>query len=302
MTNSMDISQETQAPSTDRSHQPPPIPPIPNFPSPSAPLTLLSNSAMSNTILDGRQILKPVAPSKRSVTERPTSDSDKSDSRNAFFPKELADTIAIRQRRERAWHARLLICTTIISSIDSSNFHDEVEKEEVVAFKAYLRQAIANFAATDSSPSPPRVPVHTRPNKGGGNNNGKGKDKDKISTKKVAVATPKIILSQGSNLGSLNEVELPRIISSSDKSVARKGQFTRCLRNQSCTKTITEGQSLGGPIVQKTHPFYDLHLPFGGDNVRPRAATYIRKDPKRLTSKQRHPQSPTGYYCWVEVN
>ncbi|KHJ36110.1 putative eka-like protein [Erysiphe necator] len=152
---------------------------------------------MSNTTIDGRQILKHVAPSKLPITERPTS-----------------------IRRERAWHARLLICTTIISSIDSAlaNFQDEKEKEEVVAFKAYLRQKISSFAATDSSPSPPRIPVHTRPNKGGGNSNGKGKDIDKISTKKVAVATPKIILSQGSNLGSSKEVELPIIIPSSDKS------------------------------------------------------------------------------------
>ena len=52
----------------------------------------------------------------------------------------------------------------------------------------------------------------------------------------------------------------------------------------------------------KTHPFYDLYLPFGGDNVRPRAATYIRKDPKRISSSQKHPPSPTGDYCWVEVN
>ncbi|KHJ34852.1 putative eka-like protein [Erysiphe necator] len=227
MTDSMDINKETQA------HKPPPIPPvppIPNSPSSTAPFTPPSNSAISNTTIDGRQILKPVAPSKRPITERPTSDSsDKSAFRNAFFPKELADIIAIRQRRERTWHARLLICTTIISSIDSTlaNFQDEIEKEEVVAFKAHLRQAIASFAAIDSSPSPPRVPVHTRPNKGGRNSNGKGKDIDKISTKKVAVATPKIILTQGSNLGSSKEVELPRIIPSSDKSwvtVARKGE------------------------------------------------------------------------------
>ncbi|KHJ31148.1 putative eka-like protein [Erysiphe necator] len=152
----------TDSPSTETGHQPPPIPPVPpisNSPSPTAPFTPPSNSAMSNTTIDCRQILKPVAPSKRHITERPTSESsDKSNSRNAFFPKELADIIAIRQRRERAWHARLLICTTIISSIDSAlaNFQDEIEKE-VVAFKAYLRQAIASFAATDSSPSPPLV-------------------------------------------------------------------------------------------------------------------------------------------------
>ena len=52
----------------------------------------------------------------------------------------------------------------------------------------------------------------------------------------------------------------------------------------------------------KTHPYYDVFLPFGGENIRPRAATYIRKDPNRLTSLQKHPPSPTGDYCWVEVN
>ncbi|POS82999.1 hypothetical protein EPUL_003800, partial [Erysiphe pulchra] len=227
---------------------------------------------MSNTIIDGRQILKPVAPSKRPITERPTSDSSgKSDSRNAFFPKELADIIAIRQRRERAWHARLLICTTIISSIDSAlaNFQDEIEKEEDVAFKAYLRQAIANFAATDSSPSPPRVPVHTRPNKGGGNSNGKGKDKDKISTKKAAVATPKIILSQGSNLGSSKEVELLRIIPSSDISlvtVARKGQKkARVTHNSHVASGIKVVQKLSkedksASIISDKRLFFRLSL------------------------------------------
>lgn len=52
----------------------------------------------------------------------------------------------------------------------------------------------------------------------------------------------------------------------------------------------------------KTHPYYDLYLPFGGENIRPRAATYIRKDPKRIFAKQTYPLSLTGDYCWVEVN
>ncbi|KHJ30373.1 putative eka-like protein [Erysiphe necator] len=52
----------------------------------------------------------------------------------------------------------------------------------------------------------------------------------------------------------------------------------------------------------KTHPCFDLYLPFGGDNIRPRAVTYVRKDPNRLTSSQKYPFVPTGDYCWVEVN
>lgn len=34
----------------------------------------------------------------------------------------------------------------------------------------------------------------------------------------------------------------------------------------------------------KSHPHYELYLPFGGENIRPRAATYVRKDPNRITS------------------
>ncbi|KHJ30440.1 putative eka-like protein [Erysiphe necator] len=47
----------------------------------------------------------------------------------------------------------------------------------------------------------------------------------------------------------------------------------------------------------KTHPYYDLYLPFGGENIRPRAATYIRKDPKIIVAKQTYPLSLTGDYC-----
>lgn len=52
----------------------------------------------------------------------------------------------------------------------------------------------------------------------------------------------------------------------------------------------------------KTHPYFNLYLPFGGDVVRPWAATFMRKDPQRITSSQKYPSSPTGDYCWVEVN
>ncbi|POS84068.1 hypothetical protein EPUL_003472, partial [Erysiphe pulchra] len=68
---------------------------------------------------------------------------------------ELAEIFAIQQHRERAWHACLLICTTAISSIDSTLacFKDEIEKEEAAAFKEYLHLAIANSAAVDTSPT-----------------------------------------------------------------------------------------------------------------------------------------------------
>ncbi|KHJ33500.1 putative eka-like protein [Erysiphe necator] len=104
----------------------------------------------------------------------------------------------MRQRRERAWHARLMICTTAISSIESSlaNFKDEIEIEEVAAFQAYLQLAIANFAAVDTSPTPPKIPSHSRPSKGSRH----GLGNDKIAANKVAIAIPRNIPSLESSL------------------------------------------------------------------------------------------------------
>ena len=51
----------------------------------------------------------------------------------------------------------------------------------------------------------------------------------------------------------------------------------------------------------KTHPNFDLHLPFGDNNIRPRAATYVRKDPKRLISTQKFPSSPSRVAGSVDV-
>ncbi|KHJ30277.1 putative eka-like protein [Erysiphe necator] len=109
----MEFSQEPQAPSTELSQQLPQIPPTPPIPN-SSPLfaspSLPSNPEPQSKTIVSRQILKPVAPSKRPVTERPTQKGiEKLDTQNAFLPKELADIIATRQRRERAWHTRLLI-------------------------------------------------------------------------------------------------------------------------------------------------------------------------------------------------
>ncbi|POS82537.1 hypothetical protein EPUL_006570 [Erysiphe pulchra] len=194
MTDSMDLSHENQALSTDTSNKPPPIPPIPPIPNslpPIAPPTPPSNSQLLNCTTSSRKILKPAIPIKRPIPERPQENNKtRSDVVNAFLPRELAEIVATRQRRERAWHTRIMICTTVYSNIESTlaNFSDEFEKEEVVAFKAYLRQAIANFAAVDNSPNPPKIPSHSKPTKGSGSGSGKGKNLEK----NVPVAIPQI--------------------------------------------------------------------------------------------------------------
>ncbi|KHJ31861.1 putative eka-like protein [Erysiphe necator] len=105
------------------------------------------NPQLQTNHLVSRKILKSAIPSKRLVPEKTSQASGhNSDNENAFLPEEQAEIIAIRQGREHAWHARLMICATVISNVESTlvNFTEEEEKEEVVAFKAYIRLAIAN--------------------------------------------------------------------------------------------------------------------------------------------------------------
>ncbi|POS82785.1 hypothetical protein EPUL_003993 [Erysiphe pulchra] len=214
MIDSMEISQEPQAPSTDTSNQSPPIPTVPsthNPPSPFASSSPLSEIQLSNKITVGRPILKPIAPSKRLTSGRiPQNCSESTEMENAFLPKELAEVIATRQRRERAWHVRVMICTTVLSNIDSTleNLVEDIELEEAEAFKAYLRLAISNFAAAESSHSLPSIPMHTWPYKGNGNGNRNGKETDKNLAKKVAIATPRIILSQATMRGMNKKAKL----------------------------------------------------------------------------------------------
>lgn len=117
-----------------------------------------------------------------------------------------------------------MICTTFLSNIDSklANLTETIEKEEAEASKAYLRVAISYFAAAESSPSLPSVPMHTRPNKENGNRNGKGKRKktNRNLVKKDAIATPWIILSEVISRGMNKDARLPISPLSSDKSWA----------------------------------------------------------------------------------
>ncbi|KHJ31232.1 putative eka-like protein [Erysiphe necator] len=135
---------------------------------------------------------------------------------NAFLPKELAEVIATRQRRERAWHVRVMICTTVLSNIDSTlaSLTEGIEKEETESFKAYLRVAISNFAAAESAME---------------KENEKEKEKETVNNlpKKVAIATPRIILSQATDRGINKEAKLPITPLSGDNSwaaIARNGQ------------------------------------------------------------------------------
>ncbi|POS83908.1 hypothetical protein EPUL_004747, partial [Erysiphe pulchra] len=203
----MMLSQESVAPSTESSNQ---LPPIPNSFPPIASPPPPSNPVPQSKTIDSKHILQLVARSKRPVIERTTqNDKDKFEIQNAFLPKELAVIIATRQHREQS---------TLV------NFNDDIEKEEVEAFKAYLRLAIANFAAVDTSPTPRKVPTHFRPTKY--SSNGSGKDKNFV--KKVAIATPRIMMSAASTGGKIQEAHIlpkkPQISQNTWATVARNGQ------------------------------------------------------------------------------
>ncbi|KHJ30559.1 hypothetical protein EV44_g3940 [Erysiphe necator] len=118
-----------------------------------------------------------------------------------------------------------MICTTAISNIESSlaNFKDEIEVEEVAAFKAYLQLAIANYAAIDTSPTPPNIPSHSRPSKGS-----HGLGNDKIAAKKATTAIPRSNMSIDSSLrktqGASSLTKIPEKVESTWATVARKGK------------------------------------------------------------------------------
>ncbi|POS82430.1 hypothetical protein EPUL_004026, partial [Erysiphe pulchra] len=146
-----------------------------------------------------------------------------------------------------------MICTTVYSNIESTlaNFADETEKEEVTAFKAYIRRAIANFAAVDSSPSPPRVPIHTRPKKGDGSRNGKGNDEEKRKEKvwkKIDIAIPRISPSQVA-------MELQSNYQSNNNTwatVARNGQKKARVALSDKTQAVT-----GSKVTQKSPKYFN---------------------------------------------
>ncbi|POS82381.1 hypothetical protein EPUL_004424 [Erysiphe pulchra] len=148
------------------------IPQIPNPPpriaSPSPPTNLEISSKTTNS----RQILKPVAPSKRPVTERPIMNNS---------------TLAV--------------------------FIDEIEKEEAAALKVF-QLAIVNFAASDFTPTPPKMPSHSPSKK----NNGSSTGNEKNVMEKVAIATPRNFVDISINSGkSLEALKLPAIPHAGEK-------------------------------------------------------------------------------------
>ncbi|KAI0999532.1 hypothetical protein K3495_g8662 [Podosphaera aphanis] len=182
------LQSETRPIASPQTTPPAPPAPPPTPPSTAPPITVNETPSTSNA---ARTILNPVPPSKRAA-QMPTelskqSSEDDSQNLHAYLPQELCEIIEQRQRRERAWHVRLAICASLVCNLEStlSNYKDDLEKEEADIIRGYLQQAIARLAASESVPSPPKVPIHTKPVKSKNSNTAK-----ENNGKKVLVATP----------------------------------------------------------------------------------------------------------------
>ncbi|POS82724.1 hypothetical protein EPUL_006204 [Erysiphe pulchra] len=149
---------------------------------------------------------------------------------------------------QRKGAARLMICTTAISNIESTleHFKDEIEKEEAVTFKAYIRLAIANFAAVDTLPTPPKIPSYSRPNKGSGNSLGNNKN----ISKKVAIVTPQTPVGTAAKLGRTNETlslpKLPKTTEETWATVTRKGHKKARVSMSKITQVAIDGKMTHG--------------------------------------------------------
>ncbi|KHJ36327.1 putative eka-like protein [Erysiphe necator] len=170
----MSSDTEIQALPTDMRPTPPPPPahsahsaPFPF--SPTSPIILTFDNNCEHYTQSSTSMLTPAAPSKRtakSVTEQaPQSFEDESDQSYAYLPQDLWGNIKQLHRRERAWHVRLSICTSVICNIKSTLlvFKDDIEKEEADIIRNYLQQAIARLAASDNAQKFPPIPHHTKP-------------------------------------------------------------------------------------------------------------------------------------------
>ncbi|POS87381.1 hypothetical protein EPUL_003289, partial [Erysiphe pulchra] len=136
------------------------LPIILHFPI-STKFTPPQNQETLDCSVTNRRILQPVLPSKRAASSVADSNSifltNEEQQVHSYLPRELAEIFIARQRKERAWQIRLMVCTSFINNIDStvSSFKDGDEQNMAKSIQAYLRDAISKFAASDTTPPLP---------------------------------------------------------------------------------------------------------------------------------------------------
>ncbi|KHJ30050.1 putative eka-like protein [Erysiphe necator] len=241
----MNTIEEILALSMDSSSLPSPIPPIAQSTHPPDPFNLSqpsqppSTSISHNISVAKRQIREPVPPSKRTLPKISHNDSGEK----------------MTNRRERAWHARILICTGVISNINSTlaDFKDEISREEATAFQIQLRQAISKFAALDSlpTPTPPPIPSKSLQKKQSEIPN------PKIPNKPKVVATP-IMIPTSTSIHDPTHVTQPRENSTAQPSWAtmtRNAQKKARVTKANNTKSTQVKKSLSYGTLDRAQSF-----------------------------------------------
>ncbi|KHJ36419.1 putative eka-like protein [Erysiphe necator] len=132
--------------------------PTPNTP---PPLTPSQNTSLPNIPIVNRKFLESVPLSKPAAQDAADPDSscqlNEEDLTLRYLPPELAKIFAARQQQKRAWHIRLMACSSFISNIDSTvnNFQEGEEKETARKIQSQLLAAISQFLAADVYPASP---------------------------------------------------------------------------------------------------------------------------------------------------
>lgn len=110
-----------------------------------------------------------------------------------------------------------------------------------MAFKVYLRLAIAKFAEVDISPVPPRIPSDIRTNKSGAYGSGNGKN----DLKKVDITTPRTPMGVFAKVGKMCEApslpKIPKMTKNSWATVSRNGQEKARITSSTKTQVASVG-------------------------------------------------------------
>lgn len=56
------------------------------------------------------------------------------------------------------------------------------------------------------------------------------------------------------------------------------------------------------PGYTESYPYFDCHIPYSDPNIRPRAVSYTKRDPKGIFATQKFPTLLMADYFWVTVN
>ncbi|POS85376.1 hypothetical protein EPUL_001555 [Erysiphe pulchra] len=230
--------------------------------------------------VQNKPIIEPVPPSKRAAQHTAESFQDSiTDNHHPFLPQELVQIFKVRQKQEHLWHTRLMVCTSFYSFIEcaATSFKDCEDKDLAIMLQENLKSTIAKFAASDADPKAYRPQLKSS----------NTKHIESVKPKKTSQSAP---------------VAIPRIFSTTNSGCKVQNSVNPTLPPKPIVNMSSWSTAVQNGFKKTKAPQDDCYIPFGGEEVRSRAATYTRKDPNRIKATQKPTISLTEDYCWVVVN